>query len=76
MVRRPDGIKQMGMCISGLFDTNDTLWVVDPAAPEMKKVRGEGAKLVSVDLKTDAVIHIYKFTHSIWNTPDNKEHMF
>jgi sugar lactone lactonase YvrE len=43
-------------------DDNDELWVVDPGAPEMKKVAGDSAKLVSIDLETDHVARIYNLT--------------
>lgn len=44
------------------WDDADDLWVVDPAAPEMKKIAGDGAKLVRINLANNQVTHIYNLT--------------
>ena len=44
------------VCVQAVYvDDNDELWVVDPGAPEMKKVQADGAKLVGIDLKNNQV---------------------
>jgi sugar lactone lactonase YvrE len=51
------------VCVQAVYvDDDDQLWVVDPAAPEMKRVQGDGAKLVSIDLRNDQVTHIFNLT--------------
>jgi sugar lactone lactonase YvrE len=51
------------VCVQAVYvDGADQLWVVDPAAPGMKKVEGDGAKLVSIDLGNDRVTGIYNLT--------------
>jgi sugar lactone lactonase YvrE len=42
-------------------DGHGHLWVVDPAAPATGFIVPGGPKLVEIDLKTDKVIHNYKF---------------
>ena len=42
-------------------DGRGHLWVVDPAAPATGFIVPGGPKLVEIDLKTDKVIHNYKF---------------
>ncbi len=51
------------VCVQSVYvDDNDQLWVVDPAAPEMESVLGNGAKLVRIDLKSNRVARIYNLT--------------
>lgn len=51
------------VCVQAVYvDDEDNLWVVDPAAPEMESVQGNGAKLVRIDLKSNLVTRIYNFT--------------
>src|SRR3569833_550200 len=51
------------VCVQAVYvDDQDNLWVVDPAAPEMEGVQGNGAKLVRIDLKSNRVSRVYKFT--------------
>ena len=42
-------------------DGHGHLWVIDPAAPATGFIVPGGPKLVEIDLKTDKVIHNYKF---------------
>ena len=51
------------VCVQAVYvDDHDQLWVVDPAAPEMESVEGNGAKLVRIDLKNNQVARIYNLT--------------
>jgi sugar lactone lactonase YvrE len=51
------------VCVQAVYvDDKDQLWVVDPAAPEMETVQGNGAKLVRIDLKSNQVVRIYNLT--------------
>ncbi|HWC59195.1 MAG TPA: L-dopachrome tautomerase-related protein [Verrucomicrobiae bacterium] len=51
------------VCVQSVYvDDKDELWVVDPAAPEMDSVLGNGAKLVRIDLKSNHVARIYNLT--------------
>jgi hypothetical protein len=51
------------VCVQAVYvDDRDRLWVVDPAAPEMKKVQDNGAKVVTIDLNTDSVWRTYNLT--------------
>jgi sugar lactone lactonase YvrE len=54
------------ICVQAVYaDDMDHLWIVDPAAPEMKKVQGNGAKLVSIDLPDDHVARVYNLTQVV-----------
>ncbi len=51
------------VCVQAVYvDDKDNLWVVDPAAPEMESVEGNGAKLVRIDLKNNSVSRSYNFS--------------
>lgn len=51
------------VCVQAVYvDDHDTLWVVDPGSPGMKGVQDHGAKVVSIDLKTDSVRRVYDLT--------------
>jgi sugar lactone lactonase YvrE len=51
------------VCVQAVYvDDKDQLWVVDPAAPEMESVEGNGAKLVRIDLNSNRVVRIYNLT--------------
>src|SRR6185437_10279912 len=51
------------VCVQSVYvDDKDTLWVVDPGAPEMESVQGNGSKLVKIDLKNNSVSRIYNFS--------------
>jgi len=50
------------VCVqSVVVDAQNTLWVVDPAAPLLGPVVEGGAKLVAIDLQTNRVRRIYGF---------------
>jgi sugar lactone lactonase YvrE len=51
------------VCVQAVYvDDKDQLWVVDPAAPGMESVQGNGAKLVRIDLNSNRVVRIYNLT--------------
>lgn len=63
---RGDGGSNRWVCVQALWiDDTDNLWVVDPAAPEMKEVQGNGAKLVDIDLKANEVHGVYNLTEVV-----------
>lgn len=48
------------VCVQAVWiDDQDNLWVVDPAAPGMKTVEDNSAKLVKIDLRADRVARVY-----------------
>jgi sugar lactone lactonase YvrE len=50
------------VCVQSVWvDADDTLWILDPASPGFGGVIPGGAKLVAVDLATDAVTQVYAF---------------
>lgn len=49
--------------VQALFiDQNNALWVLDPASPAGQKAIPEGIKLVKINLKTNQVETVYRFT--------------
>ena len=53
---------QRWVCVQSVYiDDQDTLWVLDPAAPKMEKVVKGGAKLVRFDLTKNKVVHVIRF---------------
>jgi sugar lactone lactonase YvrE len=51
------------VCVQAVYvDDKDQLWVVDPAAPEMESVQGNGAKLVRIDLNNNRVVRTYNLS--------------
>ena len=59
---KPDTAGKQFLCVQSVVaDSNDALWVVDPAAPMNGPVVPGGAKLVKIDLKTNQVSRIYTF---------------
>ncbi len=50
------------VCVQSVVaDANNHLWVLDPAAPMMKKIVPDGPKLVQIDLDTAQVVKTYPF---------------
>ena len=47
------------------IDSNNTLWIVDPAAPQFAGPVPGGPKLLEVDLKSNTVSRTYNFNQSI-----------
>jgi sugar lactone lactonase YvrE len=53
---------QQFVCVqSVVVDSNDALWVLDPAAPLLATVVPGGPKLVKINLKTNQVERVYAF---------------
>lgn len=49
--------------VQALFvDQTNTLWVLDPASPAGQKALPEGIKLVKINLKTNQVEQVFRFT--------------
>lgn len=47
------------VCVQSIVvDDNDSLWILDAAAPMLMSILPDGPKLVQVDLKTNRVIHV------------------
>ncbi len=58
--------KEKFVCAQAVYvDNQDTLWVVDPASPEMAGTVEGAVKLVKINLKGDKVEHIYYFDEKI-----------
>lgn len=47
------------------IDRNNTLWIVDPAAPQFSGPVPGGPKLLEVDLKSNSVTRVFHFNESI-----------
>jgi sugar lactone lactonase YvrE len=61
-LERPGHPDRRFVCVQSVFvDSNDVLWILDPASPGFTGVVEGGAKLVSVDLATDEVTLVYGF---------------
>ena len=54
------------VCVQSVYvDSEDTLWILDPAAPNFGGVVTGGPKLVKVNLATNEVAHVYEFGDDI-----------
>jgi sugar lactone lactonase YvrE len=52
--------KDKWVCVQAVYiDDQNTMWVVDPAAPQMKQVYQNSHKLVRINLSTNAIEKIY-----------------
>lgn len=50
------------VCVQAVYiDDNNTMWVVDPAAPHMEQVYENSHKLVKINLETNSIERIYPF---------------
>ena len=50
------------VCVQAVYiDDNNTMWVVDPAAPKMGSVYQNSYKLVKINMATNAVERVYPF---------------
>ena len=57
------------VCVQTAYvDTDDYLYIVDPAAPMLAKVVGNGAKVVKFDLNTNKIVKTYRFGTTIDNS--------
>jgi sugar lactone lactonase YvrE len=51
------------VCVQSVYyDDSSTLWILDPAAPMMKKIQGGGAKLVKMSRASSTIERTYSFT--------------
>jgi DNA-binding beta-propeller fold protein YncE len=54
------------VCVQAVYvDKDNTLWIVDPAAPKFQGPVKGGPKLVKVDLKTNKIEQVFKFDETI-----------
>ncbi len=54
------------VCAQAVYvDKDNTLWIVDPAAPKFQGPVKGGPKLVKVDLKTNKIKQVFKFDETI-----------
>lgn len=54
------------VCVQAVYiDKNNSMWVVDPAAPKMGDVYQNSYKLVKINLSTNTIERIYKFTGAV-----------
>lgn len=57
------------VCVQSVhFDDSGNLWIVDPAAPYMKNIQGNGAKLVEINTATGKEIKKYTFMKLLTDT--------
>lgn len=57
------------VCVQSVYvDDSSRLWVLDPAAPKLKKITGGGAKLVHMNKNTGFPIRTYSFNGVIPDT--------
>ncbi|HKG05281.1 MAG TPA: L-dopachrome tautomerase-related protein [Pedobacter sp.] len=57
------------VCVQSVFvDDSGALWILDPAAPMLKTITGNGAKLVKMNKTTNAVERSYSFTDILPDT--------
>lgn len=55
-------VSERFVCVQAVYvDAMDRLWILDPASPRLAGVVPGGAKLVEVDLRTDAVVRTIRF---------------
>ena len=63
---RPGTAKNHFVCVQSVHvDESDSLWVLDPAAPQMKEVVPGGPKLVKVDLVKNEIVQTIPFRTEI-----------
>lgn len=54
--------KNKWVCVQAVYiDDEDTMWVVDPACPQMKQVYQNSHKLVKINLETNTIERTYFF---------------
>ena len=60
--KKGDDGRNKWVCVQAVYvDDTDTLWVVDPACPQMKEVYHNSHKLVRINLQTNEVERSYFF---------------
>jgi sugar lactone lactonase YvrE len=59
---KPSTVAKQFVCVQSVVaDDQDSLWVLDPAAPLLGPVIAAGAKLVRIDLASNQVTRVYNF---------------
>lgn len=54
------------VCVQAVYiDSQDSLWILDPANPQFKGVIPDGPKLVKIDLKTNTITNTFHFNADI-----------
>lgn len=57
------------VCVQSVyFDDGGTLWVLDPSAPRLETIQGNGAKLVKMDKQSNTISRTYSFTNILADT--------
>lgn len=63
---KPEPAESQFVCVQSLVvDDQESLWIIDPAAPKMLEIVKGGPKLVKVDLKTNQVVQTIPFGQDI-----------
>lgn len=63
---KPGAPKNHFVCVQSIYvDESDSLWILDPAAPKMKKIIKGGPKLVKVDLVKNEVVQTIPFDEKV-----------
>lgn len=61
--------KDKWVCVQSVyFDDSTNLWILDPAAPKLKTIQGNGAKLVKMDKSSGKPLRVYSFTGIVPDT--------
>ena len=58
---KPESAREHLVCVQSVWAEGDSLWILDPASPQMAGVVPGGAKLVRVNLDSNAVTRVYPF---------------
>ncbi|MDQ2825122.1 MAG: major royal jelly family protein, partial [Verrucomicrobiota bacterium] len=63
---KPGAADSHFICVQSVYvDANDSLWILDPAAPKMQAIVKGGPKLIKVDLKTNEVVQKIPFGEKV-----------
>jgi sugar lactone lactonase YvrE len=63
---KPATVAKQFVCVQSVVaDDQDSLWVLDPAAPLLGPVVAGGAKVVRIDLRTNQVTRVYSFSGGV-----------
>ncbi len=66
--KKGDDGQEKFVCVQAVFaDDRDNLWIVDPAGIGLSDVYEQSNKVIQVDLKTNLVKRIYRFSNSVIN---------